>query len=72
MPAGEAKQLSPGKSMLETTTIGSTWKVTGRKDLQWFKVNRRRFGYTISCEKGQKNNKTSSGSILSAEIRNIK
>ena len=48
----KGEKLSPGEKRLETTFIGTTWKIIGsdNEELQWFIVNNRRFGYRISCE----------------------
>ena len=66
------EKLARGAKILKDTTIGSIWRVSDSdlSELNWFKVNKRRFGYRVKCEKTKTNFK--SGAKLAAKIAKIK
>ena len=60
--------LIPEATILTNTQIGTIWLIrdVDGKELNWFKVNKKRFGYKFKCQKTKITNK--SGASITAEI----
>lgn len=64
--------LTPGAKILTNTRIGTVWLIIDAdgQELNWFKVNKKRFGYRVKCQKTRMTKKL--GASIAAEIASIK